>query len=174
MSSLASSTTNHTMNLEIEKLQKEKVGLENQLVMYKFKYAEQSSKILEIEDERDAFRKKFETLSDKIRIKEEIIKSLINERDSLRQPTSHTRPKAFIRQNTEKVFKGSYASANHSPERTERNRTNKEIYMQTDVLSNNGELKTDRNISTTTNMEGGKTPSGFAKIFKNIFSSEKK
>lgn len=173
MSSLASSTTNHTMNLELEKLQKEKVGLENQLVMYKFKYAEQSSKILEIEDERDAFRKKFESLSDKIRIKEEIIKSLINERDSLRQHTSHTRPKAFIRQNTEKVFKGNYASANHSPERTERNRTNKEIYMQTDVQSNM-DLKTDRNSQTTTNMEGGKTPSGFAKIFKNIFSSEKK
>jgi hypothetical protein len=185
MSSVGTNSTTNSNNqqiqIEFDKLQKEKVGLENQLVMYKFKYAEQSSKIIELEDEREMFKKKYEASSEKMRIKEEIIKSLIQERDSLRVPSLNTKrinhhkiPNAPLSHRGSNNFHG---QINRSPERSE-TQSNHPIHLETEIISNDfintsninsSHLHTEYNAPS-----GSKTPGGFVKIFKNIFSSDKK
>ena len=126
------------------------------------------------------FKQKYETCADKIQIKEDIIKSLINERDSLKYTNNMSKPKTLVRQATERGFKSTLSSANHSPERLDNNkrRSNANMYMQTEIFSNSGDaVKTEINSNTNVNNlqhEGNKTPSGFAKIFKNMFSSSDK
>ena len=70
---------------ENEKLQKEKAAMESQLVIYKLKYAESSSSLMESEDNRLILKKKNEDLVEKLKIKDEIIKNLVSERDNIRE-----------------------------------------------------------------------------------------
>jgi len=59
--------------------------MESQLVIYKLKYAESSSSLMESDDTKSILKKKNEDLMEKIKYKDEIIKSLVNERDSIRE-----------------------------------------------------------------------------------------
>lgn len=70
---------------ENEKLQKEKAAMESQLVIYKLKYAESSSNLMEAEDNRLILKKKNEDILEKLKIKDEIIKNLVSERDNIRE-----------------------------------------------------------------------------------------
>jgi hypothetical protein len=70
---------------ENEKLQKEKSAMESQLVIYKLKYAESSSSLMEAEDNRLILKKKNEDILEKLKVKDEIIKNIVNERDNIRE-----------------------------------------------------------------------------------------
>ncbi len=181
--STTNSNSQQQIQFEFEKLQKEKAGLESQLVMYKFKYAEQSSKIIELEDDRDLFKKKYETCADKMRIKEEIIKSLIHERDSLRAPNQvrsrnvhHKIPTGQLSQRGTNICQTqTHSNILRSPERRPNNLDTESVIsgeMVNTTMIYTNKLQTDCN--TTMTPSGSKTPGGFAKIFKNIFSSDKK
>ena len=58
--------------------------MENQLVAYKLLFAEKSSKLMDTEDNYGVLYKKVENLNEKCKVKDEIIKNLISERDSIR------------------------------------------------------------------------------------------
>jgi len=73
------------LHSENEKLQKEKSAIENQLVIYKLKYAESSSSLMEAEDNRLILKKKNEDHLEKLKVKDEIIKNLVSERDNIRE-----------------------------------------------------------------------------------------
>ena len=70
--------------MDMEKILKEKTLLENQLVAYKLLYAEKSSKLMDTEDNYGVLYKKVENLNEKILVKDDIIKNLIYERDTIR------------------------------------------------------------------------------------------
>lgn len=75
---------------ENDKLQKEKASMESQLVIYKLKYAESSSSFMEAEDNRIILKKKNEDLIEKLKMKDEIIKNLVGERDNIRETYLNT------------------------------------------------------------------------------------
>lgn len=155
-------------------------ALENQLVMYKLKYAELSSKVMELEDEKEVLRKRNDDSVEKIKLKDEIIKNLISERDSLKYGRSSIKNTISIPALNTKAMTRSPETKNRGLQFDER------IYMQTEVEEANGKcinqgyyLNTDRGgMSSNSAVSGSKTPGaggkGFVKILKNIFISDKK
>lgn len=55
------------------------------MVAYKLFYAEKSSKLMDVEDNYGALYKKMENLNEKCKVKDDIIKNLISDRDKLRE-----------------------------------------------------------------------------------------
>lgn len=184
MNTISTATTNVNNNnnqqatYEFEKLQKEKASLESHLVAYKLKYAENSSKILELEDEKDNLNKKIDGLNDRMKNKEDIIKNLINERDSLKYHNINLTKKNSnserlnIDSHRLKSMKSIYSTV-HSPERDNPNITFKHSKTKTE---NNMYISTDASSNIhIDHPNNAKTPkSGFVKIIKNIFTSDKK
>jgi len=66
-------------------LQKEQAALESQLVIYKLKYAETSSSLIEAEDNREILKQKNKDLMENLKMKDKIIKNLLGERDEIRE-----------------------------------------------------------------------------------------
>jgi hypothetical protein len=85
------SSINSNKVSEFEKIKREKTKIEENLVKYKYKFAENSSRIMELEDLNSLLNNKIEELtknisfiSDTLKIKEDIIKSLIEDRDNFK------------------------------------------------------------------------------------------
>lgn len=171
--------------LELDKLQKEKTNLESQLVVYKLKYAENSSKIMELEDEKDMLKKRSDNFNEKVKAKDEIIKNLIQERDNVKSfyrgkrdrdnsnKNIHDYPSILFteRCQTDVLRDSMSMSTPHSPERKgtySHKKNSKNIYLATEAISN------DHDIYQIPTVSGSKTPSGFAKLIKNIFNSDKR
>jgi hypothetical protein len=196
------STTNTNMNnlqIECDKIYKEKTNLENQLVVYKLKYAEQSSKIMELEDQKEMYKKRYESCSEKMKLKDDIIKSLIEERDSLKYSSNKNQKFGTVHKNiinngsstdrnynTNQSIMNTTKSNYHSPERKfTRNftKTKGNIYLNTytDLTNTHNESNLNSNYMNTecvgnfnVPVSGSKTPGRFVNIIKNIFISDKK
>lgn len=143
--------------------------------MYKLKYAEQSSKLIELEDEKEIYKKKFESLNEKNKMKDEIIKSLIAERDSLKYS------KDKVNAGKSKVNLTNHTIMNYSPEKS----TIRTRNLGNELYTPDSGYHTERMPSSYLHTEGGsthsanstsgsRTPNGIVKILKNIFTSEKK
>jgi hypothetical protein len=101
ISTVYSQSTNNTNTSEmIEKLSKENLQLESKLVMYKLKFAEQSSKLLGYEENYLLLKKKIDTLNETLKMKEEIIKNIISERDNLKYPQNNTNHTPYMTDET--------------------------------------------------------------------------
>jgi hypothetical protein len=165
--------------MDYEKIQKEKVILENQLVVYKLKYAENSSKIMELEDEKDSLKKKYENCVDTINTKDEIIKNLIKERDSIKYTNTNTHNTnthvpALDRINTSRNLKrGTTFNTESFYCHTDRDHT--PTYNKNNINGKKSSyIITDTDIGNTEAYKNSKTPIGIVKMFKNIFNSDKK
>jgi hypothetical protein len=191
MSSNFTSSTNisYPSASDFDKVHIEKANIENQLVMYKLKYAEQSSKVIELEDDRENLQKKNETLSEKVKVKDDIIKSLINERDSIKYRQSSgcntIKLNGYMteRANESMIKTQQQWSACNSPERKDHKLDRSEISDNKMTVSakkakNNLIINTEQNERVNVNMGihpgTSKNSSGFVKILKNIFISDKK
>lgn len=178
VATMSTTTTNINPNLtyDYEKLQRDKANLEAQLVTYKLKYAENSSKIFELDDEKENLKKKMADLNEKLTNREEIIKNLINERDSLKYSNFNLARKS-IKTDRGNLDYGKYTTSS-TPQSPERNYMLKKsnskanienLYIQTEFNNPYNYLNTDVSPSPR-----NKTPNSFVKILKNIFVSDNK
>lgn len=176
------------VSFEVDKLTKEKTSLENQLVLYKFKFAEQSSKIMEIEDEKESYKKKYENYFEKVKLKDEIIKNLISERDNLKYRKMGTLTAGSggisLKSSENNIKHSENAITNNkipTPSTKKKNRFDQENnYLNTDIdfthdtgyiNSTDQYLHTDKGPNSNSKNPSSK---GFVKILKNIFIHDKK
>lgn len=122
---------------EIDKIQKEKSTLEGQLVIYKLKYAECSSSLMDSDDQRTLLKKKNEDLIEKIKVKDEIIKNLVSERDEIR--TAYYNCSLTNRSETIQNFQSSYLNTNNAS-MTQRNLNTNEYSFKNSDINNNPNL----------------------------------
>jgi hypothetical protein len=94
------------------------------------KYAENSSKIMELEDEKESLKKKVENSMEFLKTKDEIIKNLISERDILRNSLgSSSNSFKLKRMASEKIFTNHFTNEEPTIVNTSsRNKINESIY----------------------------------------------
>jgi hypothetical protein len=135
---------------------------------------------MELEDEKEFMKKKCENLSEKLKTRDEIIKHLIEERDSIKYSNNCNPVKKNLKVKKSKTNDNTISTP-QSPERVADYKTQNNVnpvdnlYIQTETNNTNCQTQYVHYIQTDTNQcNGQKTPNGLVKILKNIFISDKK
>lgn len=139
MSSINTNVTTSTYT-ECDRLTKENIALENQLVSFKLKFAENSSKIMELEDQLSSIKRKLDLANDKHKTKDDIIKSLIQERDALRNEVIKYQDRSSIDNITTEFKMVTYFN---NPKVTHKSSSNNNLPR---VIKADNETKTNRSI----------------------------